>query len=144
MFLETHAFDWVTKAKRNTALYRRVMERSRERFVPVSPRQLIKEAYKQLIVGSGLSAVALSDIYMKIPYETLGRKGQTVTKHHYVPIAAVAAIRLKEDEEAVSERDKDDDPAIYKGAYLIISNLHDAPKEALAVYGKRWRIGVSS
>ncbi|OBR67469.1 transposase, partial [Paenibacillus oryzae] len=51
-------------------------------------------------------------------------------------------IRLKEDEEAVSEMDKDDDPATYKGAYLIISNRHDAPKEAFAVYGKRWRIEV--
>ncbi|WP_211274485.1 hypothetical protein, partial [Paenibacillus oryzae] len=61
VFLETHAFDWVTKAKRNTALYRRVMEQGRERFVPVSPRQLIKEAYKRLIAGSVLSAVALSD-----------------------------------------------------------------------------------
>lgn len=142
VFLETHAFDWVTKAKRNTALYRRVMEQGRERFVPVSPRQLIKEAYKRLIAGSVLSAVALSDIYMKMPYETLGRKGQTVTKHRYVPIAAVATIRLKEDEEAVSEMDKDDDPATYKGAYLIISNRHDAPKEAFAVYGKRWRIEV--
>mgnify|MGYP001388090595 FL=1 len=142
VFLETHAFDWVTKAKRNTALYRRVIEHGRERFVPVSPRQLIKEAYKRLLVGSALSAVALSDIYMKMPYETLGRKGQTVTKHRYVPIAAVAAIRLKEEEEAVSEIDKNDDPATYKGAYLIISNRHDAPKEALAVYGKRWRIEV--
>jgi hypothetical protein len=38
---------------------------------PFSPRQLIKQAYKRLIVGSGLSAVALSDIYMKMPCETL-------------------------------------------------------------------------
>lgn len=142
VFLQAHSYDWVTKAKRNTALYRKVVERGYERFVPVSPRQLIKEAYKRLISGSGLSAVALTDIYMKLPYATIGRKGQPVTKHRFIPIAAVAAIRLKEEGEAVCTDDKEDDPATYKGAYLIISNRHDAPKEALAVYGKRWRIEV--
>jgi hypothetical protein len=51
---------------------------------------------------------------------------------------------LKEDEEAVCEIDKDDDDdtATYKGAYLIVSNRYDAPREALVVYGKRWRFEV--
>jgi hypothetical protein len=141
-FLQAHSFDWVTKAKRNTALYRKIVEYGRERFIPVSPRQLIKEAYNRLICGSGRSAVVLADIYMKLPYETVGRKGQTVTKHRLVPIAAVAAIRLKEDEETTSTDDPEANPATYKGAYLIISNRHDVPKEALVVYGKRWRIEV--
>ncbi|MGE5605528.1 MAG: hypothetical protein ACM3YE_07550, partial [Bacteroidota bacterium] len=34
--------------------------------------------------------------------------------------------------------------AEYRGAYLIISNRFDLPNEALKVYLKRWRIGVSS
>lgn len=142
IFLQKYSFDWVTKAKRNTALYRKVLEYGRERYIPVSSRQLIKEAYKQLLSGAGLSAVALTDIYMKLPYKALGRKGQPVTRHRYMPIAAVAAIRLKEDEDMTTEADDSEDPATYKGAYLIISNRHDVPKEALAVYGKRWRIEV--
>lgn len=33
-------------------------------------------------------------------------------------------------------------PAISKGAYLIISNRHDTPLQALEGYEKRWRIEV--
>jgi hypothetical protein len=42
-FLEQHSFDWVTKAKRNTALFRKEIHplTGRERFVPVNPRVLI-------------------------------------------------------------------------------------------------------
>jgi len=143
VFLEAHAFDWVTKAKRNTALYRRMqVPGRRDRFVPVSPRQLIAESYKGLAAGRGLSAVAIEDIYMKLPYETIDRKGKATTKKRLVPIAAVAAIRLKEDETKEDHDNKDDETATYKGAYLLISNRFDAPREALAVYGKRWRIEV--
>ncbi|MBB3068356.1 hypothetical protein FHS14_001332 [Paenibacillus baekrokdamisoli] len=45
VFLMAPNFDWVTKAKRNTALYLKVSEPGRhERYLPVSARQLIKEA----------------------------------------------------------------------------------------------------
>jgi len=56
-----------------------------------------------------LTAVALADIYMKLPYPATGRKGQPTVKHRLVPIAAVVAIRLKEDEEsaAVAEGSED-------------------------------------
>ena len=65
-------------------------------------------------------------------------------KQRLVPIAAVVAIRLKEDEAAQDEivEEGEDSLATYKGAYLIISNRHDVPKQALAIYGKRWRIEV--
>lgn len=146
VFLMANNFDWVTKAKRNTALYRKVQEPGKqERFVPVSPRQLIKEAYKTLVAKRipGLSALAIPDIYIKLPYPAIGRKGKAVIKNKLVPIAAVVAIRLKEDEEPLTmDEEETESPATYKGAYLIISNRHDAPKEALAVYGKRWRIEV--
>jgi hypothetical protein len=144
VFLQEHSYDWVTKAKRNTALFRKIAEPGRrERYVPVSARQLIREVYTRLnMTGNRLSAVALPVIYMKLPQMTTGRRGQPVTKDVLVPIAAVVAMRLKEDEEALAECDSGDDPATYKGAYLIISNRHDAPEEALKVYGKRWRIEV--
>jgi hypothetical protein len=51
VFLMAHRFDWVTKAKRNTALYQRVIESRtrRERFVPVTPVMLIKAVFKELL-----------------------------------------------------------------------------------------------
>ena len=72
-----------------------------------------------------------------------------VVKKRYMPIAAVVAIRLKEDEKEYEERILPDDPATeqpakYRSAYLIISNRIDAPEKALSVYVKRWLIGVSS
>ncbi|OPH58923.1 hypothetical protein BC351_21515 [Paenibacillus ferrarius] len=66
-----------------------------------------------------------------------------MTKQRYVRIAAIVAMRLKEDEASSNvEQLNDESPATYKGAYLIISNRHDAPKEALQTYVKRWRIEV--
>ncbi|UOF89274.1 transposase [Fodinisporobacter ferrooxydans] len=148
-FLEENNFDWVTKAKRNTILFRKVIEPGtrRERFVPLTPVMLIREVFKELTrkATSGLVSISIPGIYMKRPYAAVNRKGKQVTKHKYVPIAAVVAMRLKEDERLDSdnvETEGEDSPATYKGAYLIISNRHDTPKEALQTYIKRWRIEV--
>src|SRR5690606_23610861 len=64
------------------------------------------------------------------------------TKQRFMPIAAIVAQRLQEDKERFPTENDLDDPATYKGAYLIISNRHDEPRQALEVYGKRWRIEV--
>ncbi|UOF88940.1 transposase [Fodinisporobacter ferrooxydans] len=148
-FLEENNFDWVTKAKRNTTLFRKVIEPGtrRERFVPLTPIMLIREVFKDLTrkATSGLVSISVPGIYMKRPYTAVNRKGKQVTKHRYVPIAAVVAIRLKEDEQPNSadvDTEGEESPATYKGAYLLISNRHDAPKEALQTYVKRWRIEV--
>ncbi|GAB6171670.1 hypothetical protein JCM15765_11480 [Paradesulfitobacterium aromaticivorans] len=150
-FLTAHSFDWVTKAKRNTALYRKEIESwsGRERYVPLNARMLIKEVFPRLKVqGSGLVSVSIPNIYIKLPYETTGKRGKTVKKYRYTPIAAVAAMRLKEDIETdekevfLEGESKEDQAATYRGAYLIISNRFDAPHEALKVYMKRWRIEV--
>ena len=147
-FLTANSFDWVTKAKRNTALFRKEIESwsGSERYVPVKPIMLIKEVFSQLKAQgkSGIASVSLPNIYMKMPYEIVNKKGKTVTKHRFTPIAVVAAIRLKEDEteynEVLSGDQTLEQPAEYRGAYLIISIRFDAPKEALFVYIKRWRI----
>lgn len=144
-FLTSNSFDWVTKAKCNTALYRRKIEfwSGRERFVPINARMLIKEIYPRLkaLNRTGLVSLAVPDIYMKMPYETTNKKGKVVTKQRYTPIAAVVAMRLKEDEkperENVVEDDINEQVAEYRGAYLIISNRFDLPNEALKVYLKR-------
>ncbi|WP_330164077.1 transposase [Paenibacillus campinasensis] len=148
-FLEENNYDWVTKAKRNTALFRLVIEPAtlRRRYVPITPVTLIREVFKQLTrqAASGLSSIAIPDIYMKRPYTTVNRKGMQVTKQRYVPIAAVLAIRLKEDEQLDSDPTQpegEESPATYRGAYLLISNRSDAPEEVLQTYVKRWRIEV--
>jgi hypothetical protein len=148
-FLEENNFDWVTKAKRNTALFRKVIESGtgRERYVPLTPVMLIRETYRQLTSQgkSGLSSVSIPDIYMKRPYTMVNRQGKQVTKQRYVRIAAVAAIRLKEDEQLdqdSTQANRDENPATYKGAYLLISNRYDVPEEVLQTYVKRWRIEV--
>lgn len=48
---ESENFDWVTKAKRNTQLFRRMIEpgTGRERFVPIRPNDLIQEVYPALM-----------------------------------------------------------------------------------------------
>lgn len=146
-FLEENNLDWVTKAKRNTALFRKVIEPGtrRERFVPLTPMMLIREVFKDLIkqATSGLSSISIPGIYMKSPYTVVNRKGRQVTKQRFVPVAAVAAIRLKEDEQPDSvQNDGDEAPATYKGAYLLISNRFDAPQVVSQTYAKRWRIEV--
>jgi hypothetical protein len=150
-FLTDNSFDWVTKAKRNTALYRKEIESwsGRERYVPVNPIMLIKEVFFQLktLGKPGIASASIPNIYIKMPYETVNKKGKKVIKQRYTPIAAVVAIRLKEDEKEYEEKIISDDPTTeqpvkYRGAYLIISNRFDVPKEALSVYIKRWRIEV--
>lgn len=118
-----------------------------ERFLSINARYAHQRSLSQLKVqGSGLVSVAVPDIYMKMPYEITNKKGKVVTKQRFTPIAAVIAMNLKEDEEQIKENvveeDINEQAAQYRGAYFIISNRHDAPREALSVYMKRWRIEV--
>ena len=68
VFLMAQGFDWVTKAKRNTALYRKVIESGtkRERYVPLNPIMLIKEVYSQLLKQGtlGLVSISIPNIYI--------------------------------------------------------------------------------
>ena len=146
-FLTTHSFDWVTKAKRNTALFRLEIEpwSGRKRYVPINTRMLLRQAYAQLVfqATSGLVSIAIPNIYMKMPYEITNKKGKKVRKMRYEPIAAIAALCLQDaDEETALEDDASEMPATYHGAYLLISNRVDAPQKALSAYTKRWRIEV--
>ncbi|GAB6155937.1 hypothetical protein JCM17380_46890 [Desulfosporosinus burensis] len=104
--MTSNSYDWVTKAKRNTAIYRRVIKpwSGQERFVSINARMLIKEIFPQLkIQGPGLVSVAVPDIYMKMPYKVTNKKGKVVTKQRFTPIAAVVAMNLKEDEDQTKE-----------------------------------------
>jgi hypothetical protein len=114
--------------------------------VPLTPVMLIRQVFKNLTcqASSGLVSIAIPDIYMLQPYTVTNRHGKQVTKKRYVQIAAVVALRLKEDEQSANVKPTEDDesPAIFHGAYLLISNRYDAPREALQTYVKRWSIEV--
>ena len=148
-FLEQHSFDWVTKAKRNTALFRRELHplTGRERFVPVNPRMLIQQVYPSLTLpgSSGLVGTSIPNMYMKMPVMIPNRKGELKKKQTYTAIGVIVAMRLKEDEELAQtppEEEGEEQPASYRGAYVLISNRVDVPDEVLSVYAKRWRIEV--
>lgn len=86
LFLEKHNFDWVTKAKRNTALFRKVIEpcTGRERYVPLTPLMLIREVFKQLTrqKASGLVSIAIPNIYMKQPPGSSSQKQISQISHN--------------------------------------------------------------
>ena len=42
--IEKLEWDWVTKTRKNTLLYRKVMIRGKERFIEILPEVLFKEA----------------------------------------------------------------------------------------------------
>ncbi|WP_206881850.1 transposase [Alicyclobacillus mali (ex Roth et al. 2021)] len=154
---ESENFDWVTKAKRNMQLFRRMIEpgTGRERFVPIRPRDLIREVYPLLMAQGNVdvASVACENIYVKMPKTSVNRRGEPCTKMKYTPVAAVVGKRIKpEDNKATTqptelvdsnEPVETEEPATeYKGAYLLISNRHDAPSEVMGAWLKRWRIEV--
>ena len=146
LWLKNNNFDWVTKAKSNTALYQLsgYDRNGRPRYSPVNPKLLLIRAAHRF-VGKKNDRVPLSipNVYMSMPYKTIGKHGRDVTKHHLVPIAAIAVTRLPEDvEERVTLAEKVSSVALFRGTHLIISNRHDAPEAAVDAYTKRWRIEV--
>lgn len=137
-------FDWVTKAKRNTALFRKIYDPvlGKERYIKLNPKQLLREVYSQLRVLGKESVLSIPDIYIKMPYETLTRKGKPITRQRFLPIAAIAATYEKQAVEGSIVLPEEECPATFKDAYLLISNRVDAPEEAATAYAKRWRIEV--
>lgn len=88
---------------------------------------------------------------MKMPVKSVNHKGDEHVKMKYTPIAAVVGRRVKQDELITEPKglinpntpvDQDEVVAEYKGAYLLISNRHDAPQEVLAAWLRRWNIEV--
>lgn len=152
---ESLQFDWVTKAKRNTQLFRRMIEpgTGRERFVPIRARDLIREVYPLLSLQRHVEVASIScpDIYLKMPVERINRKGKRVVKMNYTPIAAMVGKRMKPDDSAIESprfvdpnaaSDEEEEVADFRGAYLLISNRYDAPKEVLTAWLKRWNIEI--
>ncbi len=153
---ESRNFDWVTKAKRNTQLFRRIIEpgTGRERFVPIRPRDLIREVYPMLMAQANVdvASVACQNIYLKMPKTSVNRRGEPCTKMKYTPIAAVVGRRMKSNDKSAADPnelvnpnepvDTDEVAAEYEGAYLLISNRHDSSSEVMGAWLKRWRIEI--
>lgn len=150
-WLNSNNFDWVTKCKRNTALYQLngTDWKGKPRYSPVKPGTLLALHYAQLVKNGKpgeCSALNIPDIYIKLPVMKPNKKGSLVRKQEYTKIAAVAVIRLPEDIDTenpvVDQANPDEKAAHFKGAYLLISNRHDAPEEAVNSYAKRWKIEI--
>lgn len=96
---ESANFDWVTKGKRNTQLFRRMIEpgTGRERFVPICPKDLIREVYSMLMAQTNVdvASVACENIYVKMPKASVNRRGEPCTKMKYTRVAAVVGKRMK-------------------------------------------------
>ena len=150
-WLNSNGYDWVTKCKRNTALYQLSGTdwNGKPRYSPVNPGKLLAIVYNQLIKTGkpgDLASVSIPDIYIKLPEMKPNKKSKMVRKQVYTQVAAVATIRLPEDVDddqvAIDIADPDEKAAHFKGAYLLISNRFDAPEEAVIAYAKRWKIEV--
>ncbi len=144
VWLVDYQFDWVTKAKRNTVLYRKVYDPvvNKETFVKLNPSFLLREVYPKLrVLGKG-TVLGIPDIYIKLPYEDLTRKGKIITRHRLIPVAAVAATYSKQIDDADIVLTEEETAATFRDTYLLISNRVDVPKEVADAYVKRWRIEV--
>ncbi len=150
-WLISNNFDWVTKAKRNTALFIKSGSdwNGNPKFTPINPSRLIAKVYPELLkTGKPKECVAVSipDVYMKLPTPGKTKKGKDKIVQVLTPIATIATIRLPEDIEAtkvsLDTAEPDEKAAHYKGAYLLLSNRYDAPQEAVEAYAKRWKIEV--
>lgn len=114
----------------------------KEHYVKLNPKQLLREVYPRIrALGKG-SVLSIPDIYIKVPYETLTKKGKPITKQRLLPIAAIAATYEKQATEGSVILPEEECPATFKDAYLLISNRVDAPEEAATAYARRWRIEV--
>lgn len=103
---------------------------------------MLREVYIKLCkLGKG-GIISIPDIYMKLSYETTNRKGNSMRRWRYVPIAAIASTYRKEPAQVDGILKEEDESATFRDAYLLISNRYDAPEEVAAVYIKRWRIEV--
>lgn len=150
-WLNLNGFDWVTKCKKNTALYQLSGSdwNGKPRYSPVNPGKLLAKVYNQLIEtgkAGEIASISIPDIYIKLPKWMPNKKGKLAKKQIYTRVAAVATIRLPEDMDnqriAIDIADPDEKAAHFKGAYLLISNRFDAPEQAVIAYAKRWKIEV--
>jgi hypothetical protein len=132
--IEDLGFDWVTRAKKNTTLYRKVIIRGKERFIAIYPEVLFKEAKPAFMFWKKKKTLCMEfkEIYIQIDE---GRQGQGRPKKPVLkPIKAVVTANLEEDQENGES----------KGVFaLLVSNKMNAEATNIVkVYKKRWSIEI--
>lgn len=132
--IEKLEFDWVTKAKKNTTLYRKVMIHGKERYIETLPGALFKEARPTFSFRrkkKGL-CMAFKDIYIKVDeiHNGKGYRKKPILK----PVSAVVVANLIEDVEQGTSKD------IF--ALLISNNLNFTAVDVAHKYKERWSIEV--
>jgi hypothetical protein len=130
--VEKLKFLWVTRAKINTPLFRKVKIRGKERFIPITPETLYKEA-KPIFAfwrKKGNLCMAFKNIYIAIDeiHNGQGYLNKKVLK----PINAVVSLYQKEDPKTGEMK---------QIIALFHSNQLDAkPEEIMGIYLQRWSI----
>ncbi len=83
-------FNWVTKAKRNTVLYREIEHPiwTRKIYLKVSSmEELLQELYPKLKVLGNKCFVSIPNIFIKLSYKVYNKKGESVTTYRNGQIA---------------------------------------------------------
>ncbi|HBI04448.1 MAG TPA: hypothetical protein DDY49_10530 [Paenibacillaceae bacterium] len=132
--IEKLGFDWVTKAKKNTTLYRKVTIRGEKRFIAIYPEVLFKEAKPLFSIWRSKKTLCMpfKDIYISIDE---GKRGRGRPKKPILkPIQAVVIANLEEDQQNGELKDT--------FALLISNKLDTEATKIVQVYKKRWSIEV--
>lgn len=130
--VEKLGYHWVTRAKINTTLYRKVTVRGKERFVAITPETLYKQAMPifNFWKRKGNLCMAFKHIYIAIDeiHNGQGYLNEKVLK----PINAVVSLYQKEDPKTGETK---------QILALFHSNQLDAsPEKIMEVYLQRWTI----
>lgn len=132
--IEELGFHWVTRAKKNSKLYRKVTIRGKERFITVLPEALYKEAKPVFSFWrkEGPLCMEFKDIYLKVDeiHNGQGYLKEPVLK----PIKAVVSAYLEKDQETGETKET--------FALILSSRLEASAIETVQAYKKRWSIEI--
>lgn len=132
MAVEKLGFRWVTRAKINTPLYRKVKIRGKERFIPITPETLYEEA-KPIFAfwkKKGNLCMAFKNIFMVV--DEIHRGQGYLIEKIYKPINAVVSSYQEEDPKTGEMK---------QTMALFHSNQMDIkPEKIMEVYKDRWSI----
>lgn len=132
--IEKLEFNWVTRAKSNTTLYRKVNIRGKERFIAILPEALYKEAKPVFSFWKkkGIMCMKFKDIYLVT--EEIHNGSGYLKDHILKPVNAVVTTYLVENKETGESK---------RTIALLLSNEVDAkPETIVQVYKNRWSIEV--
>ncbi|AIQ14158.1 hypothetical protein PDUR_21245 [Paenibacillus durus] len=132
--IEGLGFHWVSRAKSNMTLYRKVKVHGKERIVKTLPSRLIQEAKPTFSFWrkKGIRCMPFRDIYIAIDeiHKGKGYRKEPVLK----AVNAVVTAYLEEDQETGSVKET--------FALLISDQIEAPPEKIVQVYRKRWSIEV--